>query len=218
MKKLSVLLMFVLSMAFVMPSCSTTSRLEKERDRQYKTKIKEFKKEGWKIYGTPRSIEVALLEYYDELKKEDISEVMGEATAFISKSVGSQTALNSAATKYAQLASSVLRGRVVRDMFSDSDEVPAEFDKFYAAYETKVEKEIKGELIPSFTVIRSKGKNDKGQEIFEMQTYCLVNESAASKARIRAMENALKESEMAQQYARKVSDFVQEAFKDGEGK
>ena len=182
----------------------------------FSAKIKEFKKEGWKIYGTPRSLEVALLEYYDELKKEDISEVMGEATSFISKSVGSQTALNSAATKYAQLASAVLRGRVVRDMFSDSDDVPAEFDKFYAAYETKVEKEIKGELIPSFTVIRSKGKNDKGQEIFEMQTYCLVNESAASKARMRALENAMKESEMAQQYARKVSDFVQEAFKDGE--
>lgn len=213
MKKLSVILMFVLSMTMIMPSCSTTSQLEKARKRQVAQKMKEFKREGWKIYGTTRSLEVALLEFYEALQSEDVNEYMGEASAFVSKSVGSQTALNSAAIKYSQTASSVLRGRVIREMFGDADEIPAEFDKFYSAYENRVEKEIKGELKPSFSVIRSKGKNEKGQEIFEMQTYCLVNESAASKARLRALEDAMKESEAAQKYAKKVSEFVQEAFK-----
>lgn len=216
MKKLCVILMFVLSMAMIMPSCSSTSNLEKARNRQTEAKMKEFKKEGWKIYGTPRSLEVALLEFYEELKSDEVSEYMGEATAFVSKSVGSQMALSSAAIKYAQNASSVLRGRIIRDLFGNADDVPAEFDKFYAAYETKVEKEIKGELRPSFSVIRSKGKNEKGQEVFEMQTYCLVNESAASRARLRALEDAMRESEAAQKYAKKVSDFVQEAFKGEE--
>ena len=203
-------------MAMIMPSCSSTSNLEKARNRQTEAKMKEFKKEGWKIYGTPRSLEVALLEFYEELKSDEVSEYMGEATAFVSKSVGSQMALSSAAIKYAQNASSVLRGRIIRDLFGNADDVPAEFDKFYAAYETKVEKEIKGELRPSFSVIRSKGKNEKGQEVFEMQTYCLVNESAASRARLRALEDAMRESEAAQKYAKKVSDFVQEAFKGEE--
>ena len=196
-----------------MPSCSTTSQLERARERQYKDKIKQLNREGWTIYGTPRSLEVALLEFYEALKSDDVTEVMGEATAFVSKSVGSQSALNSAMIKYAQQASSHMRGRVVRDIFGDADNVPAEFDKFYAAYENKVEKEIKGEIVPSFSVIRSKGKGDKGQEIFEMQTYCLVNEAAASKARLRALEDALKESTAAQKYAKQVSEFVQEAFK-----
>ena len=203
-------------MAMIMPSCSSTSNLEKARNRQTEAKMKEFKKEGWKIYGTPRSLEVALLEFYEELKSDEVSEYMGEATAFVSKSVGSQMALSSAAIKYAQNASSVLRGRIIRDLFGNADDVPAEFDKFYAAYETKVEKEIKGELRPSFSVIRSKGKNEKGQEVFEMQTYCLVNESAASRARLRALEDAMRVSEAAQKYAKKVSDFVQEAFKGEE--
>lgn len=203
-------------MAMIMPSCSSTSNLEKARNRQTEAKMKEFNKEGWKIYGTPRSLEVALLEFYEELKSDEVSEYMGEATAFVSKSVGSQMALSSAAIKYAQNASSVLRGRVIRDLFGNADDVPAEFDKFYGAYETKVEKEIKGELRPSFSVIRSKGKNEKGQEVFEMQTYCLVNESAASRARLRALEDAMRESEAAQKYAKKVSDFVQEAFKGEE--
>jgi hypothetical protein len=47
-----------------------------------------------------------------------------------------------------------------------------------------------------------------------MQTYFVVNEDAATKARIRAYENALKESEAAQKYAEKVSQFVREGFKN----
>lgn len=213
MKKLSVLLMFVLSMAMIMPSCSTTSKLEKAREKQFKTKMKEFKKEGWTIYGTVKSLDVALLEYYEELEKEGVVEVMGVASAFVSKNIGSNAALNSAINRYAQAAASKVRGRVVSDMFGNADDVPTEFDKFYAAYENKVEKEIKGELKPCFSVIRSKGMNEKGQEIFEMQTYCLVNESAATQARIRALEDALRESEAAQKYAKQVSEFVQEGFK-----
>jgi len=71
---------------------------------------------------------------------------------------------------------------------------------------------MQGELKPSFSVIRTKGKDDKGNEIYEMQTYFVVNEAAASKARIRAMEEAMKESELSQKYAEKVSGFVREGF------
>ena len=45
-----------------------------------------------------------------------------------------------------------------------------------------------------------------------MQSFFIVNEAEASKARIRAMENAFIESEIAQHYAKRVSEFVQEAF------
>jgi hypothetical protein len=46
-----------------------------------------------------------------------------------------------------------------------------------------------------------------------MQTFFIVSESAATRARIRAYENAAKESAAAQKYAQKVSDFVKEGFK-----
>ena len=55
---------------------------------------------------------------------------------------------------------------------------------------------------------------DNGDGTFAMQVFFIVDEDAASKARIRAMENAFKESEKAQQYATKVSEFVKEGFKD----
>lgn len=46
-----------------------------------------------------------------------------------------------------------------------------------------------------------------------MQSYFVASESAATKARIRAYENAMKESVAAQKYAGKISDFIKEGFK-----
>ena len=59
----------------------------------------------------------------------------------------------------------------------------------------------------SFSLIRN---NPDGT--YEIETFFIVSEGAASKARIRAMENAAKESEAAQRYANKVSEFVREGF------
>jgi hypothetical protein len=172
--------------------------------------MKEYKKEGWKIFGTTRSLDVALLNHYDQLNQlgENGSEVVGIATKFKSKNVGHQMAINSACTTYAREAGSNLKGRVVSDITGDGTEAAGEFDHFYAAYESLVEKEIKGELQESFSVIR-----DNGDDTFEMQSYFIVNESAATRARIRALDNAAKESEAAQKYAQKVSDFVRDGFK-----
>lgn len=206
-------LAFALMMAFVMPSCKSTSALEKARGKEYKEKIAEYKKDGWSIYGTSHTLDVALLEHYENLKKDGAQEITGVASAFISKNVGMQAALNSAYTKYANQAGSFIRGRIASQIFNDADNENAEMDKLCSAYEALVAKEIKGEIRPSYSVIRSKGKNEKGKEVFEMQTICIVNENEASKARISAMENALKESAIAQEWADKVAGFVREGFK-----
>ncbi len=46
----------------------------------------------------------------------------------------------------------------------------------------------------------------------ESETYYIVDEAEASRARIRAFQNAAKESAVAQKYAEKVSEFIKEAF------
>lgn len=48
-----------------------------------------------------------------------------------------------------------------------------------------------------------------------MQVFYVINESEATKARIRAWENAARESEVAQKYATEVSEFIKEGFKTG---
>lgn len=181
--------------------------LNKALKKEFKTKKKEFKKDGWVVYGTSRSADVVLLKHFDKLSTlgDDAVEVVGIASKFKSKNVGVQMAYNNAVVTYAQRAGSHIKGRIVSDISGDGTDAEGEFEHFYAAYEREVEKEIKGELEPSFTIIR-----DNGDGTYEMQSYFIVSESAASKARIRAYENAMKESQAAQKYATKISEFVNE--------
>ena len=209
---------FLVLMVFVF-TCSTVSFaqndiLNKALKKEYKTKIKELNKGGWEIFGSSRSMEVALLNHYDKLNKGDgsIYEIVGIASAFKSKNIGRQMAINNACTIYASQAGSTVKGRVVSDMGADVDNLTVEFDHFYAAYERAVEKEIRGEMKESFSIIR---QNKDGS--YEMQSYFLYDEDAALNARIKAFENAAKESIAAQKYADIISKFIQERVDPGEG-
>lgn len=213
MKRIILMLMAVLLVAAA-PANAQDKALRKALKKEYKQKMKEYNKEGWKIFGSSRSLSVALLTHYKKLNDggENVYEIVGVASAFKSKNVGKQMALNNAANEYASQAGAKVKGRIVSDMASDGVDAANEFDHFYGAYERLVDKEIRGELQESFSVIR-----DKGNGTYEMQTYFIVNEDAATKARIRAYENAAKESEAAQKYADKVSKFIREGFNPSEG-
>lgn len=205
------ILMFLLVACMAAPMAySQNKALEKARKKEFKTKMKEYKKEGWKLFASSRSLDVALLTHYDKLDTmgEDAFEVTGIASQFKSKNVGKQMAQNSACVSYASQAGSHVKARVISDLFGDGVDPTGEFDRFYAAYERLVEKEIKGELMESYSVIR-----ENGDGTYELQTFFIVSESAASKARMRAYENAFKESEAAQRYGKQVADFVREGFK-----
>lgn len=218
MKK-TIQFLLVIGMLFACPVVNAQSRaMNKALKKEYKLKKKEFEKGKWVIYGTSRSIDVALLKHYEKLNEnENAYEIVGVATAFKSKNIGKQVALNNACNLYARQAGSHVKGRVVSDMANNADDVSAEFDHFYAAYETLVEKEIRGEMVESFSIIREVGKEKKsGAAIYEMQTYYVIDEDAASAARIRAFEQAMRESEAAQKHAELVSKFINEGFEVGE--
>lgn len=208
MKKIIMLLM-ALCMVLPAVNAQNTKALNKALKKEYKLKMKEFKKGGWTLYGSSRSLDVALLTHYGKLNQEgeEAYEIVGTCSKFKSKNVGHQTCINNACNIYAQQAGRQLKGRIVSDIAGNGDDVTAEFDHFYAAYESLVQKELNGELQESFSVIRT---NSDGS--YEMQTFFVVSESAATRARIRAYENAAKESAAAQKYAQKVSDFVREGF------
>lgn len=204
------IVMFLLAFCLVAPVVDAQNKaLEKELKKEYKDRKKELKKGGWEIFGTSRSADVTLLKHFDKLNTlgDDAKEVVGIASRFKSKNVGKQMAVNNACLTYAQDAGSYVKGRVMSDMAGDGVDTEGEMDNFYAAYERLVEKEIRGEMEESYSIIR-----DNGDGTFELQTYFIVNESAASKARIRAMEEAAKESAAAQKYANQISEFVQEGF------
>ncbi|MDE6267211.1 MAG: hypothetical protein K2M07_07680 [Muribaculaceae bacterium] len=209
MKKVIALLLALCVMLPAAIAADNNKALQKARNKERKEVMKRYKKEGWKLFGSSRSLEVVLLSHWAKLDKEgeDTREVMGVSTRSKSKNVGLQMSINNACLTYAQQAGSQLKGRVISDLAGDGIDTDAEFEHFYAAYERLVEKEIKGEMEQSYSIIR-----DNPDGTYEIETYFTVSENAATKARLRALENALKESEAAQKYADKVSQFVREGF------
>lgn len=206
MKKM-ILSFLAIVLAFPMISNAQNDLLNKALQKEYKTKMKEFKKGGWEIFGSSRSLDYALLNHYDKLNKggDNVYEIVGIASAFKSKNIGRQIAMNNACVIYSSQAGSLIKGRVVSDMGADADNLTVEFDHFYAAYERAVEKEIRGEIKESFSIIR---QNKDGS--YEMQSFFIFDEDSALSARVKAFENAAKESVAAQKYADIIRKYINE--------
>ena len=180
--------------------------LSKEEQKECKAKLKEFKKQGWKVFGSSRTIDVLLGKHFEWLKSSDkVREIVGHASGFKSMNMGHQMAMNNAFVTYASETNGLIKGRVITDMKADASFDEAEFDKFYAVFERNAEKEIRGEIKESFSLIR---ENKKGG--YEIQSFFLVNEEAASDARKNALKLAAEEAMSAKKYAVIVEKYINE--------
>ena len=113
MKKL-IALCLVLILAAPALTTNAESSLQKELNKElvkqlkknYKKKKKELEKDRWKIYGSSKTLEVALLEHYTKLYNdgEVAEEIIGTADNFKSNNVGRRQAVTNAQVAYAQRA------------------------------------------------------------------------------------------------------------------
>lgn len=189
----NILLLLLLVILIGSVAEASTNHPQQRSEKEYKAKIKEYKRGKWEIFGSSRTLEVALRQHYDRLNflGKDSREFVGIASRFKSKSIGHQQAILNACLTYAQQAASHLKGRLVTNLIADSTDPSQEYEVFYADYEQLIEKEIKGELSESYSIIRCLN-TETGE--YEMQTYFLVNENDAREARVRAVKRALSES------------------------
>ena len=75
MRKLLVILLGALLVAPV--EYASAQNLSKAIKKEYKSKMKQLKKEKWELYGSSRTLEVTLARYYEELdSKENVREIM----------------------------------------------------------------------------------------------------------------------------------------------
>lgn len=206
MKKwMFILLACLLAMPTIEAQNSKT--MQKEAKKEYKRMMKRMKDEGWKIYGSGRSDEMTLLTHLEKLNdpNDETHVIMGTCTQCKSKNVGNQMCMNAACVIYANEAGLQLKGRIANDMRGDAINPDAEIDNFYSAYSSKVEKEIRGELVRSYGLIR---ENKNGT--YEMEVYYLLSEDKAAKARKRAFEQAAEESKAGQDYGEQIRKYVEE--------
>lgn len=206
MKKIISLLVLTVFTTCLVSAKPKTS--ERALWRSAKKFAKELTADGWKT-NSSKGLREAIYEHYlalnDEKNRELVASVEGSVNV---KTVNAakQWAHNNAVTTYAQTAATFVKGRIASEISGGLKDNPS-LDNFYAAYENLVSKEISGELTPSISIYREGKKGN-----IEYRIYYLVNEEKASESRIRAMKNALIESEIARMNAEQITKFVQEGF------
>ena len=202
---ISFLALTICAICFAYAQPKTSERALWKSAKKY---AKELTSDGWKT-NSSKGLREAVYEHYlalnDDTNKELIANVEGGVNV---KTINAakQWAHNNAVITYAQTAATFVKGRIASEVGGGLNGNPA-LDNFYAAYENLVSKEISGELVPSVSIYR---ENKNGN--IEYRIYYLVNEKKAMESRIRAMKNALIESEVARMNAEQISKFVQEGF------
>jgi hypothetical protein len=216
-KKMTIMVMAAAFLLAVAPqdACAQLSKkqgkqLQKELDKQYKKKIAEYEKEGWKLAGSSKTIEVALLTHYQKLGEDPDNNVefVGEVSNCQSINVCKQSALTNALNRYATLASGNVKGRTESMLRADANMPQVEIDKFIAAYENLVKAEVSGVLTESYSIVKEEPKTKMKQ----YKTFFIMNEEKAGAARKRALEKSLLETQIAVKEAEEISKFVNEGF------
>lgn len=206
MKKLMMILM---ALCLIAPAAiaDLTPKQEKICNKNAKDRAKQYKKDGYEIMGS-LPLQDALYKHFAKLEMGATEEIGNGHSK--SQNNGRQMCMTYAMAEYASKAVSQIKGRSVTDSYGNEvdTENDAEFARFYAAYERLTQKEIKGELQESFTIMK---KNPDGSYDFRM--YFTVDENKAMARRQKALKAAAEETNLAQNYAKQVSDFVNEPLK-----
>lgn len=202
MKKLLMLLLAFCLLAPVAYADLSKKEL-KECENLAKKRSKDLKKQGYTVMGS-LPMEKALEKHFQKTQYGGMAEVQGISTQTRSKNNGRMLAQSNAMNTYAGDQSSKLKGRMIIDSRAGDEK---EWEKFFAAFERVVEKEIRGDLSESYSLIK---ENPDGTfEIMTMYVYDIKNADRANK---RALEQALSESKLAAEDATQISKFINEGL------
>jgi cobyric acid synthase len=192
---------------FITPSDSFAQDMNRALEKEYKDKLKEYKKEGW-IIDSDRSAEVVLMKHYSKLNaNEDLITIKGTATNCRSTNVCKQVALNNAQNEYARLVSGKIEGAFASIIRTNSSCSPEEIDKMYGILINEVKADVSGVLQPSYSIYREK----KG--VKEYQTIFIVNNNDLIDNMEKALEQSIKETKITIEEVRSISKFVGEELK-----
>ena len=199
MKKLAMILMALL-VAFAPVYGQTKSDINTAR-KEASAAAKALKRDGFKAIELG-DIKTRLEKYFLKVNA-GCAQVIGVAENCMSTNLAQVTALANAANQYALLAGGDVRGRILSSTNSLSGQ---QVDNIVSSFERLVEKDIRGELVPYITAVREK----RGR--YAVKAYCIVDLDAAYQVRRRAMEIALEEQALAEQYGSMVSAWIDEGF------
>lgn len=199
MRKL-VFLIMALCIGMQIPAFSQT--LSKALDKEYKSKLKEYKKNGWKV-DSDRSVEVVLMKYFSKLDAEGLKTIPGTASKCKSTNVCRQVALQNAQTEYARLISSKVKGAFGSVIRADANHPQEEIDKTIGGVTTDLEADVSGALEPAYSIYKENGDGTK-----EYKTYYYRHDEKILNGLQGVLEQSMKETKLTIEEARSISKFV----------
>lgn len=204
MKRKFMYLMLVLAVLF--GGVASVSAQSKALEKDVKKRVKELKKEGWKLQASTTTLDYAMLKYrmYLEEDEENRIPLTGIAEGKNLK-IGRENAIMNGITSYAGRAKAQVVGKMKSLMSSDAAAASEEeIDKFGAAYEAGVNTKISGLVKQHFVLIR---EMDNGKK--EFNVFMSIDETQAKKAREEAALEAKKKTALGD-LSEQVEDFIGE--------
>lgn len=169
-----------------------------------KTLAKKNIKEGWELIESTtmqNAVEHLLIK-----KAQKCQEIVGITYGKKDLVVAKTAARNAAINEYTEYCRSIVTARINTDIKDISGE---EANNLVAGYLRLVATEINGELQPIYSLYR---RDDKGR--VDVKIYFVVDINSALAARMKALETAAKEMDLASKYGNLISDFVVKGFDD----
>ncbi len=183
--------------------CSPTIAQTKQEIRQAKklarSEAKELEKEGYKL--TEIGDLTALLQDYILESKKGKEQIVGTSGPSVSLNLAKITAENNAINEYVNRSGGMVKARITSDL-SNVDGVQR--DNLVAAFERMAVQEVKNDVTFCFSVVK------EARRQYNVRTYALVNDDDAHKARMKALEQALAELGLTEQYGSKISEWIKE--------
>lgn len=191
----------VLAQNTITPTRKQEARAQKEAQKE----AKQQQKEKFELLELG-DLEMALEDFFLERNVYKKKQLVGTAIASDRAALdfARMEALNNAMNEYAMSAASMAKGRIVTNASRIGED---KTNDIVSAFERLVVGELKGEISPNITLI----KKDKKGEI-QVRVYCLLDLDAAHSARMRAMQNALEELQLSQEYGSEVSSWIDEGL------
>ena len=201
-------LLVSLSVLICTPYVSYAQNLNKALKKEYNKKLKEYKKDGWKI-DSDRSAEVILMKHFSKLNaNEDLKTITGTSTNCKSTNICKQTALNNAQNEYARLVSGKIEGAFASIVKSDANRPQDEIDKMVGGLVNEVKADLSGVLQPSYSIYREKNG------LKEYKTIFFINEKELIGNMEKILEQSIKETKLTIEEARSISKFVGDELKN----
>ena len=181
------------------PALAQTPTHIRQAKKLAKNEVKTLEKQGYQL-SEIGDLKSELTDYILEsmMGKEQI---VGTSGPSASLNLAKLTAQNSAINEYVNKSGGMVKARITSDM-SSVDGVQR--DNLVAAFERMAVQEVKNDVKFCFTVVKEK------QRQYDVRVYCLVDPEEAHKAKMKALEQALHELGLAEQYGTKIAEWIEE--------